>query len=154
MPTTPDTIVEDELAAWVEALAACAAAGAKVYPFAQVPQNPAYPHLTYHRVSGRRMRTLKGPNGVSYPRVQLDVWARTYKAAKELAAAVRVALESFLRAEFDAGRVPRFAATTGRILQAVIVHDESDAAEEPGHGDEVSEFRVTLDTQIWFREAD
>lgn len=148
-----DTIIEDELRAWLESLAAMTAAGAKAYPWGEVPQNPAYPHLTYHRVSGRRMRTLKGPNGVSHPRVQIDVWARAYKVAKQLAAAVRVAIESFLRTEFDAGRVPRFVATTGRILQAVIVHDESDAAEEPGHGDEVSEFRVTLDTQIWFRET-
>lgn len=153
MPTTPDTIIEDELRAWLESLGAMTAAGARVFPWGEVPQSPHYPHLTYHRVTGMRMRTLQGPSGVSYPRVQIDVWARTYKAAKELAAAVRVALESFPRTELDAGRTPRFVATTGRILQAVIVHDESDAAEEPGHGDEVSEFRVTLDTQIWFRET-
>lgn len=154
MPTTPDTIIEDELRAWLDALAVMTAAGAKTYPWGEVPQNPSYPHLTYHRVSGQRMRTLKGPNGVSHPRIQLDVWARSYKTAKELAALVRVALDAWVGAEIAAGRVPRFVATTGRILQAVIVHDESDAAEEPGHGDEVSEFRVTLDTQIWFRETD
>jgi hypothetical protein len=148
-----DTIIEDELRVWLEALAATTAAGAKAYPWGEVPQDPAYPHLTYHRVAGSRMRTLRGPNGVSYPRVQLDVWARSYGAAKNLAAAVRVALEAWVGAEQAAGRTPRFVATTGRILQAVIVHDESDAAEEPGHGDEVSEFRVTLDTTIWFRET-
>lgn len=152
MPTTPDLFIEDELLTWLESLPAMSAAGAKVYPWGEVPHGPSYPHLTYFRVSGSRVRSLEGPDGVSNPRLQLDVLARDAKTAKVLAAAVRVALEVFVKEERAAGREPRFVATTGRILQAVIVHDCTDAAEEPGHGNEQSEHRVTLDTTIWFQE--
>jgi hypothetical protein len=148
-----DLVIEDELRAWLEALPAAVAAGAKCYPWGQVPQAPTYPHWTYYRVSGRRVRALGGPSGVSHPRLQLDTWARDYKTARALADAARVALEEFTRAEFLAGRVPRFVAG-GRRLQSVIVHDCTDAAEEPGHGDEKSEHRVTLDVTIWFQETD
>lgn len=147
----PDLVIEDELVAWLEALPA--AGGAKCYPFGQVPQGAAHPHLSYFRVSGRRVRTLGGPSLISSPRVQLDAWARDYKAARTLADAVRAALEVFVGDERTAGRVPRLV-PGGRELQSIIVHDCTDAADEPGHGDELSEHRVTLDLTIWFRETD
>lgn len=148
-----DLFVEDELITWLEALPEMSAAGAKVYPWGEVPHGPRYPHLTYFRVNSRRVRSLCGPDGVSNPRLQLDVWARDAKTAKVLAAAVRVALEAFVGQEQGAGRVPRFVADTGRPLQSIIVHDGSDAAEEPAHGNDQSEHRVMLDMTIWFQET-
>jgi hypothetical protein len=148
-----DLVIEDELRTWVEAVPAASGVGAKCYPWGEVPQGETYPHVSYFRVSGNRVRSLNGPSGVSHPRIQLDFWGRTYASARTLADAVRLAIETFVADERTAGRVPKFV-TGGRPLQSVIVHDATDAAEEPEHGDEVSEHRVTLDVTIWFQETD
>lgn len=137
------TVIEDKLAAWLAALPAVAAqADGRVYPWAKVPQNCPTPYLTYHRVAGPRLNTLKGPTAkVSYPTIQLDAWG-TYTQAKVLGDAVRQALEQDLPGT-EIG---------GHFVQAVRVVDRDDA-DPPLHGDEQAECRVILDATIWFEEV-
>jgi hypothetical protein len=138
------TRVEPELVAWIEGLAPCVAVNAKVYPFAAVPQQPTWPFVTYHRVSGSRVRSLKGPVGVSRPSLQLDVFGKTYKSATELASAIREELDQLCQTTLP---------SNGRPVQFTAVEDDGDAFEEPPHGDEVTQYRVTLPVRIWFRES-
>lgn len=140
--------IEDKLAAWLAALpGVIAVANGRVYPFMAVPQNAEWPHLTFHRVGGPRLGSLGGrTTKVSHPRVQLDAWARTYDGAKLLAQAVRLALDGL----GGDGRVNM----GGVTVQAAIVGDDRDDADDPLHGDEVSEFRVSMDVVIWFEEGD
>lgn len=137
------TLVEPELAAWIEGLSACIAAGAKVYPFASVPQNLAFPFITYHRVSGSRIRSLKGPAGVSRPHLQIDVFGKTYLIATSLAAAIREALDGLNQTTLP----------SGRPIQTTWVEGDGDDFEPPPFGDEVSQYRVTLPVRIWYREG-
>lgn len=58
--------------------------GARIYPLV-LPQNPTYPALTYELIEPRTIMTLSGPISLSNPQIELNVWARTYKEAKELA---------------------------------------------------------------------
>lgn len=137
-----DTLVEPELAAWVESLAACTAVGAKVYPFSGVPQNPSWPFVTYHRVSGSRIRSLKGPVGVSRPMLQIDVFGKSYASATQLAAGIRESLD----------RLCQTTLPNGRPVQFTMVEEDGDAFEPPPHGDEITQYRVTLPVRIWFVE--
>lgn len=60
-----------------------------------LPQETAYPAITYNRVSGVRVHDLDGPAGRGTPRISVNSWAETYLEAKALAAAVRVCLDGF-----------------------------------------------------------
>lgn len=136
------TRVEPELAAWLESLPACTAVGAKVYPFAGVQQNPDWPFVTYHRVTGGRIRGLKGPVGVSRPLLQLDVFGKTYDSAANLAAAIREALDALCQTRL----------LNDRPIQYTRAEDDGDNFEPPPHGDEVTQYRVTIPVHIWFVE--
>ncbi|HJZ57305.1 MAG TPA: DUF3168 domain-containing protein [Gemmataceae bacterium] len=137
------TVIEDLLAAWLAARPAVASdAGGRVYPWEKVPQNGPKPYLTYHRITGGRLRSLAGPTtGVSHPLIQIDVWG-DYASVKRIGDAVRQDLEQVLP-QTEIG---------GHRVQACIVHNDADDAEDPLHGDEATECRVRLDTTIWFEE--
>ena len=60
-----------------------------------LPQNVRYPALSYMQVSNVRERDLCGPAGYAHPRISINAWAETYIGARELADAVRQALEGF-----------------------------------------------------------
>jgi hypothetical protein len=140
----PNTVIEDALVAWIEALPAAQAVSARAYPWARAPQRTVTrPYVLYRRVSGGRIRSLGGPSGVSHPRVQLDVFGRDYEVVRDFARDLRAALDSF------SGTM------AGRRVQVAIVHDEFDGDEgdaAPVHGDEAAEHRFTLDLTIWFEE--
>ena len=146
MPKT--TVIEPHLAAWLAMLpeVSTTAAG-RVYPWAKVPQNVAKPYLTYHRITGERVRSLKGPTtGLAHPMIQIDVWG-SYGDVKRIGDAVRIALEETLpRTEIG-----------GHTVQACLVHSDGDGNAEdygaPQHADEETECRLRLDTTIWFEEV-
>jgi hypothetical protein len=115
--------------------AVAALIGTRMTPLV-LPQNTAYPALTYQRISGQRLRSVDGPAGRARPRMQIDSWAETYLEAKALAAAVRRALDGY------AG--PMGAAQVG----AVSLDDERDI-----HEDEPKVSRVTQDYLISHEET-
>lgn len=145
----PATIIEDELAVWIEALGAATAVGAKCYPWARAPQQAAKPFVLYHRIDGRRVRTLGGPSRLSCPLIQLDVVGRDYKQVRLLAAAIREGLEALAHGSY--------LKPGGKRVQVAIAADERDADDgdvSPKHGDEyAAEHRVIIEVRIWFEEG-
>ena len=61
---------------------------ARIYPL-KLPQNPAYPAVTYQVISSPRHHDIE----VAYPRIQYTSFARTYGQAKELADLLRLNLQ-------------------------------------------------------------
>jgi hypothetical protein len=49
------------------------------------PQGTALPAIVLSRISGLPQMTFAGPDGWNRDRIQIECWARTYKAAKDLA---------------------------------------------------------------------
>lgn len=150
MPS-PATVIELDLAAWLEALPALAThtPAVKVYPMSGVPQSPSWPFVTYHRVSGSRLRHTRGVGGTNRVTVQVDVFGLRYREVKVLAAAVREALDGLSSDTL-----------AGRYVQVAMAEDvgggdgdDGDDAVPPPHGDEATQFRETIPLRIWYRET-
>jgi hypothetical protein len=77
-----------------EAAAVTALAGSKIFPVL-APQDTDAPFIVYHRIDAARVYSIAGPSGLAFARVQVDAYALTYAAAKNLAAAVRQTLNGF-----------------------------------------------------------
>jgi hypothetical protein len=58
--------------------------GTKIYPLI-APQNAALPYVRYQVISDLRDEHLKGYDGARVSRVQIDCFAATYIAARDLA---------------------------------------------------------------------
>lgn len=68
--------------------------GGRVFPKHR-PQQPAYPAIVYHRISGPREHSHDGASGLAHPRFQFDCYAPTYAGAKDLSERVRAALDGY-----------------------------------------------------------
>jgi hypothetical protein len=66
--------------------------GSRVYP-GYLTQNAALPALSYRRVSADREHAMGSDPEMAHVAMQVDVWARTYKEARETAEEVRRALQ-------------------------------------------------------------
>lgn len=97
--------------------------GSRVYPML-LPQNPTLPAITYQRVSGPKVQSLKGINALSHPRIQFDCWAATYTAVKGLAEKLISALNDY---------------------SGVIFYGDRDMYEQ-----DVEVYRVSIDIAIWY----
>lgn len=140
------TVIEDKLfgpTGWLNARSSVVAAcHNRIYPWMKVPQGVLKPYVTYHRVTGLRVRSLAGPTTLlMHPTIQIDVWGE-YGTVKPLADAIRQDLEQTLP-----GQV-----LGGYRVQACLVHDDHDDADAPLHGSEETETRVTMDATVWFEE--
>ena len=100
-------------------------AGDRVYamnlPFVE---NPRVPAVSYQRTGNTPIVSLSGHSGIDHVRMQVDAWASTYGAAKELATQVRAAMLS-------AG------------FKALMVVDQDDFEPDTGL------YRVTADYVCW-----
>lgn len=74
-----------------DAAAVSALVSTRVYPVI-VPQDAPLPYIRYQIVADPRPEHMKGYNGTRQTRVQLDCFAPTYGAARELSKAVIDAL--------------------------------------------------------------
>ncbi len=99
----------------------------RIYPGA-LPQGVTYPAIRYQRIDTLRIYSKAGYEGDSKPRLQIDCWSPNYLEAKQLAKAVRVAMERYSYAE------------------CVDEQDGYEPAPDP------SVYRVTLDFSIWHEE--
>ena len=106
----------------------------RIYPEI-IPQNPTCPLITYQRVSGFRDSVLSGPSGFAHPRMQVDAYAETYAGAKELAGAIRGALNGKTYSE-DGIKVASIVMVTDRDL----------------YEDGIKCYRVSADYMIWHTE--
>src|SRR3990167_8769767 len=59
-------------------------AGTRIYPLV-LPQKPTLPAITFQRVSNVRVNSFDAGGGIDNPLLQVDSWAATRKAARELA---------------------------------------------------------------------
>ena len=67
--------------------------GADIVEWGALPQNSGYPAIVLNIVSDTSDHTQSGPSGFSISRVQVDVYAETYGAARLLARKLRAALD-------------------------------------------------------------
>jgi hypothetical protein len=120
--------------------AVTALVGQRIYALIlpQKPQGGAgwVPAVTYQRIAAIRENALDGATGLVGVRFQVDSWALTYAEVKDLAAAVRGALNGF------AGAVG------GENVQGSFLLADTDRYES-----EVELFRVSQDFRVWHREA-
>jgi len=100
----------------------------RVYP-EFVPEDAAFPSLSYSRVSGYRVNTLMGYSGEENPLIQIDCWATSYTAAKELSTAVHSAMEA----------APNF--------KALLISD-MDLSER-----DLGLYRISMDFSCWNRST-
>ena len=127
--------VEQQLIQAIEGDAACqthfgATPATRIYPMT-MPENTAYPAMTYQRISNARVNSFDAGGGIDNPRVQVDVWAQTRKAAREAAMEVKRVVE----------------ATT--LFGGWLVDDRED------HDDTIEPalYRVSMDFSLWMQET-
>ena len=107
----------------------------RIYPV-NLPQKPTYPAIVYTRISGERAYSLGGPSDLASPRFQIDCFASTYSAAKDLASKIRSAINGFR------GTV------AGVLVQGVFLENDNDIFE-----DDFSVYRVSSDYFIHYKEV-
>lgn len=134
-------MIESELATYliVTTRATYAKAAARVYPTRKPPKalSPAtFPMVTFSKVSGAVDHTLDGVTGLGFPRFQFNCWAATYKAAHELAEAVKSDLDNFR-------------GTMGTVrVDGILLEDESEVSDPRLGVDVDTPFGVRLDFRI------
>lgn len=131
------TIEEALVAHLADDAGVAALVNARIYP-GLLPQKPGYPSIVYHRVSGPREHSHDGPSGLTHPRFQLDCIDGTFKGARELGVAVRLALDGFRGTMGGDEGVP---------VGAVFIEDE-----DGDYDDELRLFRWRLDAVISHEE--
>jgi hypothetical protein len=118
----------------ITALLAGVASGRRFW--VRAPQSAARPFLVLNRVSGVRDYTYQGPSGFVQSRVQVDVYADTYPAAKATARAVRDALSGH----------------SGGSIQGIFYDNERDLPAADA-GEATHLFRTSLDFTISHTET-
>ena len=115
--------------------------GVKIYPAGSVPMSADLPYVTYQKVSNEHVNHQGGSSSMARPRMQIDCWAASGKAAVELYEAVRAALDNF-SGTMGSG------SNTATVKISVLETDSSDF-ERPGDKGEGSAFRQILEFLIW-----
>lgn len=98
-------------------------------------QNSVVPAITYQRISGVRNDNLDGPSGLVRARIQINCWAKLYEQCKDLARAVRIAMNSFNGSQYG---------TTG--IATTLLNDMDD--DDP----QAKLKRVIMDFEIFYNE--
>jgi len=70
------------------------AAGSRVYPLL-LPQEPAYPAVTYQQISATRIHAMGQDSSIARVRMQVNAWGRTYAEARALAGQIEERLNRF-----------------------------------------------------------
>lgn len=115
----------------------------RVYPL-MLPQDVAWPAITYQRISGVSDHHLGGPSGLTETRLQVDVWSQVrdgvdaHLEARRVALQVKAALDGF-RGDVASSDSPP---ATLRIKSARLENDQDLEEDEP------RTYRVSLDFMI------
>ncbi len=129
-------MVEKAIVAVLKANAALTAlVSTRVYPI-QAPQNVTAPYVTLFRVSADRESAMGADIGIVRARVQVNSWGTTYADAKNVAEAVRGALQ-------------RYSGTSASIQ----VLDVFLLSEQDLHEPEVPMYHVATDVEAIYRET-
>lgn len=117
----------------------------RVSPWKRLQTNEL-PAITYQKVSDTAIASLGGLSGLRADSYQLNVWARTQKEAKSIAALVR-------------GRkglqgLDRYRGTlAGVTIRAAFCEGERDQPVMPEHADDVGIPAVILDFRVWWEDV-
>lgn len=93
------------------------------------------PYVTITRISKPRVRTLSGATGLSSPRFQVDVWARTQSECDAITDAIYSPAND----------------RTGPQIQCVYFDDQQDLP-EPSQSSGSPLFRQSIDLIVWFED--
>lgn len=118
------------------------AGGRRIYPL-MLKQGQKQPSIVYSRVSNVGDHHMRGPSGLSQPRVQIDCWADTLNGAASLADQVKNRLDGFRGTVSFGSASPQ---DTVDILGAFFDGERED------YDDAAKMYRVSRDYFIWFRE--
>jgi len=116
----------------------------RVYPEA-APQAATLPYVVYSRVSTIRYPHITGPSGVVAARMQFDVIAATYAAAKPIADAIRL--------RFDGYRGTMGTSPNTTVVRNVTLENEMDGLAVPVSGNAPDKYRVILDFMFTYNET-
>lgn len=140
--------------------------GTRVYPNI-VPQRSSFPVVVYNQVTGGRTSVMTTDTGTVNSTWQLDVYAQTYAAARELASAVRKRIQRYrgwtpvqvradtvlerdgdtvLERDDDGVRQRTLVATT--LIQQIFIEADTDFYE-----DDTRLHRVSMDIRVWYDES-
>lgn len=103
-----------------------------IFPM-RAPEAAALPFLVFHKVSGHSVHSKDGDMNLAYPHFQITCWAKEYKDAKAVQAAVRTALNSYAGPTLQGVAVPQ-----------IIVENEQDLSDP-----ETLEYGASIDAIFW-----
>lgn len=112
------------------------AAGSGVW-WVEMPEGSMLPGLVLSQIAGAGIPTMDGPDALHSARIQVSCYGTTYSDAKQLARAVRNALEGF------AGNLP-----DGTQVGQTILASEMDAFEDAPFS-----FHCPIDFEFWYSEV-
>lgn len=128
-------MIESALVTLLESASAVTAlVGMRIYP-AVIPQGVAQPSLAYWRVSTARQQLFDGPHSTAAPRYQIDAQAADYTTARQLAEAVREALNGYR------------GTLGGEVVHHITLQNEQDI-----YDSETGAYRVALDFIVTHQE--
>ena len=104
--------------------------GSKVFPLF-IPSGNYLPCVTFQRIGGMPANTLSGHSGLEEIDLQIDVWARDYYEAKDVAKAVRAAMPP-----------------NGDVFGAHLIEDQD------LYEDGANCFHVSMEFKVWFLETE
>lgn len=104
--------------------------------FVKLPQKPTYPAITLESISGDPHNCLNELPALTWSRIRVNCWAKTYEAAYELATAVEDALNGHK------------ISATGIEVRSVVADGMRDFYEPA-----VEAYYVTQDYRIWHRAS-
>lgn len=107
----------------------------RVY-FVKLPQKPTYPAITLELISGDPHNCLNSLPALTWSRVRVNCWAKTYEAAYGLATAVETALNG------------QQISVTGLEVRSVVADGMRDFFEP-----NVEAYYATQDYRIWHRAS-
>ena len=137
MLKSPEAVL---LRALLAAPAVAMLVGRKVYAV-MAPQSATYPFIVYRRTSIDREQTLGSPMGVPRVSVEYQVFAGSYEAAREVADAVRAALDGY------GGSV------LGCTVSQTSLEAEADDFVTLQGGDLPPAYQITMTFDTWWQES-
>jgi hypothetical protein len=108
------------------------------------PQDAALPYATVSRIAGERVKSLRGPSGLSQSTYQIDCHAATRTAVRSLGDRIVHLLDTLMSEQGgDLAGLP---------CRACGVDGQNDFHEPPLHAGDSVVYGVSIDVTIWFRE--
>lgn len=103
-------------------------------------QTDGLPAITYQVISGIRNFDMTGPNGFVVGRIQINCFAATILASRQLAAVVRVALSGFK------------GGAAGVQIECMLLDDEGDSPAIEPENEQMNVYAKTMDFFVLYKE--